>query len=56
MGKNVQRKGGNAVITYRQCVDYEGDRDKRRLTVRGYGTAVFIAIDKIAKQIDPIFN
>jgi len=47
LSKNVLKKGGNAIITYKQTVDHEGDKSKR-IVLRGYGTAVFLEIDPIA--------
>jgi uncharacterized protein YbjQ (UPF0145 family) len=42
LGKKVMKMGGNAVICYRQEIDYEGERTKK-VTVRGYGTATFLS-------------
>jgi uncharacterized protein YbjQ (UPF0145 family) len=41
MEKMVKRKGGNAIIAYRQVIDNEGSKS-RRFAIRGYGTAVLL--------------
>ena len=41
IGKAVDKRGGNAVIGYRQVVDNEGNQSKR-IVVRGYGTAAYL--------------
>lgn len=41
----LSKKKGNALITYRQSIDYEMGR-VRRVVLRGYGTAVQLDIDK----------
>jgi len=43
LGKSVLKRGGNAIIAYRQVLDDEGNKSKK-FVVRGFGTAVFILI------------
>jgi hypothetical protein len=38
LGKAVNKRGGNAIISYRQVLDNEGTKSKR-IVIRGYGTA-----------------
>lgn len=39
--KMVIKRGGNAIISYCQSIDYENDKTKR-IVIRGYGTAVYL--------------
>jgi hypothetical protein len=41
LGKTVSKRGGNAIISYRQVLDNEGDKSKR-IVIRGYGTAAYL--------------
>ena len=41
--KTTAKKGGNAIIAYRQIIDNEGAKSKR-IVVRGYGTAANIRL------------
>ena len=41
LGKLVIKRGGNAIISYRQVLDNEGEKSKR-IVIRGYGTAASI--------------
>ena len=41
--KSTAKKGGNAIIAYRQIIDNEGAKSKR-IVVRGYGTAASISL------------
>lgn len=37
------KRGGNAIISYRQMLDNEGDKSKR-IVIRGYGTAALMQL------------
>ena len=41
LGKQATKKGGNAIISYRQVLDNEGAKSKR-IVIRGYGTAAYL--------------
>lgn len=41
LGRHATKKGGNAIICYRQVLDNEGAKS-RRIVIRGYGTAAYL--------------
>jgi len=41
IGKTTLKMGGNAVISYRQSIDFESSKSKK-VSIRGYGTCVFV--------------
>ena len=51
IAKMVLKKGGNAVVSYRQNIDDEGLKS-RRFVIRAYGTAVLV--DHSKDDFDPI--
>ena len=51
LGKAVNKRGGNAIISYRQVLDNEGAKSKR-IVIRGYGTAAFL----VSRQEDDEFE
>ena len=51
LGKIVIKKGGNAIISYRQVLDNEGVKSKR-IVLRGYGTAVDIKQQYFNHHVD----
>ncbi len=51
LGKTVNKRGGNAIISYRQVLDNEGAKSKR-IVIRGYGTAALL----VSRQEDDEFE
>lgn len=44
LGSTVRKRGGNAIVSYRQILDNEGDTSQM-IVLRGYGTAALLRLE-----------